>query len=90
MTGRQRRHRCDHRPGAPGREASSLRSDGPMDADGLRKSVDGYEVQHERTRPPLPASPWKSGTRTPAFHKRPQAASPRSVHPAGTLQLPIA
>jgi len=45
-----------------------------MDADGLWKAVDGFEAQQERTRPPLPTSPWETGNRTPVSHKRPQAA----------------
>ena len=30
--------------------------------------MDGFEAQQERTRPPLPTSPWKTGTRTPVSH----------------------
>jgi hypothetical protein len=47
-----------------------------MDADGLWKAVDGFEAQQERTRPPLPTSPWKTGKRTPVSHSahRPAAA----------------
>ena len=47
---------------------SSLRSDGPVDADGLCKAVDGYEVQQERIRPPLHTSPLKTGMQTPVFN----------------------
>ena len=40
---------------------------------GLWKAVDGFEAQQEVRRPPLPTSPWKTGSRTPVFHERPQA-----------------
>lgn len=49
-------------------DGSSLRSDGPVDADGLCKAVDGYEVRQERIRPPLHTSPLKTGLQTPVFN----------------------
>jgi len=39
-----------------------------MDAAGLWKAVDGSEAQQELTRPPLPTSPCKTGTRPPVSH----------------------
>src|SRR5262249_61302262 len=60
--------------------ARGQRVRGPVDADGLWKAVDGFEAQQERTRPPLPTSPWKTGTRTPVSHSAPQAAAAGHYH----------
>ena len=84
-----RDHRCDAPSQTPRHppprtkgmtDASSLRSDGPVDAAGLWKAVDGYEVRQERIRPPLPTSPWKTGIRTPVSHSahRPPSSGSQS------------
>jgi hypothetical protein len=75
---------------------ASLRSEGPVDAAGLWKAADGFEAQQERTRPPLPTSPCKAGTRPPASHSAHKAAAGSVNHsgpadhltdrPAGTYR----
>lgn len=47
---------------------------------GCGKPWTDFEAQQEAFRPPLPTSPWKTGSRTPVSHKRPQAAAAGVLH----------